>query len=542
MAARAPKKVLESIENNDDDNKKKSVRGTGRTGAPAANDAAKYRLYPTDEQYVQISRGIGNARYYWNMILDVACITSELHKDGDPNVPCPITITPAEAKKWDDCTFLADTDSLILANVQKNYQQAWKNYRENPKHYRRPTWKKRQGRTGSYTTNNQPKWDKEKNCYITPGNIRIEDSKIYLPKVGWVKLKQHYPLPEDAIIKNVTVSRDAAGKCYVSIGYYNPELAEVLEKAGVDPDQESFVITGLDYSNPLMFVTPEGLHPKDLHYYRANEKKLAKLQRRLAKRTPGSANYKKLSERIGRLQRRIANQRNDLLHKLSCMLAKSCDIVCVEDLDLRALGRRRKGFRLSKNLYDNGWGKFLTYLEYKLARRGGVLVRVGRFFPSSKRCHHCGTLYEDLVLSDREWDCPECGAHHDRDVNAAWNIMFEGIRMLRAGEVAGVGVPDAVVFSCAGGMPVAAESTAPSGAVLPGDAQDFGVVPVEGGKTWSDYPSCWSDLLVSDKCISKGSPDQSEAGIKEVPACGRVTGHTEAATDKAPLAAPFSGR
>lgn len=420
-----------------------------------------------------------------------------------------------------------------------NYQQAWKNHREKPQYYGRPTWKKREGLKGKYATNNQPKWDNEAKKFVKPGSIRIEDSKIHLPKVGWVKIIEHAKMPEGAVIKNVTVERDAAGKCFVSIGYYNPELAKLLESIGFNDKCEHYVIEGLDYSNPLMFVNTGGLHPKDLHYYRQSEAKLAKLQRKLAKREKGSSNYKKLSARIGRLHRRIANQRKDLLHKLSRALADSCDIVCVEDLDLKALAKHKKGFHLSKNLHDNAWGTFLTYLEYKLARRGGCLVRVGRYYPSSKRCHHCGVLLDDLSLSTRAWDCPACGAIHDRDVNAAWNIMIEAIRMLRAGEVVGAGVSDAAVFSCAGGMPVAARVLEDGSLVS--DSPGSGVVPVEGGKTWSGRASRWLELLAGDESTAKGSPEQREAGIKEVATCEYLAGQTEAATEKGSLI-PFSGR
>ncbi|RAP49939.1 MAG: hypothetical protein BZ138_07120, partial [Methanosphaera sp. rholeuAM270] len=120
---------------------------------------------------------------------------------------------------------------------------------------------------------------------------------------------------------------------------------------------------------------------------------------------------------------------------------------------MKAMGSRKSGgaFSFGKSVSDNAWGTFLTYLEYKLARRHGQLVKVGKWFPSSKKCHHCGALNGDLGLSERAWECPECGAYHDRDVNAAWNILLEGIRLLRAGEVAGVDISDTVQFRCADG-------------------------------------------------------------------------------------------
>ena len=501
---------------------KNGVQRTGATSIPAANDAVKYRAYPTDPQYELIAKTIGSCRYYWNLIKDIETITHE--QTGHA-----ITIQPAEAKKWDECKFLAEIDSLALATTYSNYIQAWQNHRENPKHYGRPTWKKRQGLEGSYSTYNQPKWDTENNRLTKPGTIRIEDSKIQLPKIGWVKIKEHVRLPEGSIIKNVTVSRDCAGRVFVSVGYYNPELAKLLEDAGLDTNKDSLVVTGLDYSNPYMFVTESGYSPADVHYYKQSQAKLAKLQRKLARRQLGSLNYKKLQLRIARLHRKIANQRNDLLHKLSYELATKCDVVCVEDLDLRAMARRKRGRKYSfgASVSDNAWGRFLVYLEYKLERHHGQLVRIGRYYPSSKRCHHCGAVLGELGLSTRSWVCPDCGCVHDRDVNAAWNILLEGVRMLRAGEIDGVRVPDAVRFCCAGGMPVTAE-TLRAGSPAPGSV----VLPVEERKTASVVPA-W-DYLVPNSGLRCGCSGLSEAGIKE----GADLGSSAPGEPEAPTSTP----
>lgn len=498
---------------------KKKVKRTGTSGQPAANDAAKYRAYPTDTQYELITKTIGSARYYWNLIYDLALITHEEY--GVSIYP-----TPAEAKKWSECSFLAEADALALTSVWSNYQQAWKNHKDNPKHYNRPKRKRRHGLEGSYTTYNQPKWDTKTKQYTNPGSIRIENGRIRLPKLGWVKIQEHYKLPEGAIIKNVTVSRDCAGRVSVSIGYYNPELEKIMHDAGLDTTKDVLVIEALDYSNPHLFVDQAGLSPTDVHYYKQSEHKLAKLQKKLSRREHGSYNYKKLNTRIARLHRKIANQRKDLLHKLSHALAVSCDVVVVENLDLRAMGRHKKGGKYSfgKSVSDNAWGMFLTFLEYKLARHHGRLVRVGRYYPSSKKCHHCGALKDDLCLSDREWSCPECGAVHDRDVNAAWNIMLEGVRLLRSGAVAGVNMPGTVEFCCAGGMPVAAGSDGVEYNLSLPVFEDLGVVPVEGCETVAEVLKYCSYNMG----LPKGSPAKREAGIKEVTTCVSVAGQTEA--------------
>ena len=479
----------ENTTNDDKQVGNRQVRRTGASGQPAANDAVKYRAYPDEVQYGFIARTIGCCRYYWNLIIDIAIITKE--QTGHA-----LVISPKEAKYQEEWSFLQEADAYALCNVRMNYWQAWANHRKNPGHFGRPTWKKRHGLEGSYTTNNNPKWDAEKREYRTAGSIRIENGKIQLLKAGWVKINQHEPLPEGAVIKNVTVSRDCAGRVFVSIGFYNPELAKIMESAGFDIEKDQLVITGLDYSNPYLFVNESGLSPTDVHYYKQSEAKLSKLQRKLSRRQKGSANYKKLKLRIARLHRKIANQRKDLLHKLSHELAEKCDVVVVETLDMQAMAKRKSNGKYSfgKSVTDNAWGTFLVYLEYKLSRRHGQLVKIDKWLPSSKKCHHCGALYDELELSDRSWICPECGVCLDRDVNAAVNILLEGIRMLRAGEVAGANVSDAVGFVCAGGTPVTATTPMP-------DGMGCGVLPVEACKTEREvfkYCSFNTNLRIGD--------------------------------------------
>ena len=496
-------KQPDNIKNNTDDQvEKHQVRRTGLNGQPAANDAIKYRAYPNDDQYDLIVRTIGSCRFYWNLILDIAQITKEFSGHA-------LIITPKEAKSQQEWNFLNEIDSLALSNAHRNYLQAWNNHINNPKHYARPTWKKRCGLEGSYTTNNQPKWDKDASQYKTVGSIRIENGRIQLPKLGWVKIREHVKIPEGAIIKNVTVSRDCAGRIFVSVGYYNPELAKIMQESGLDTSKDQLIITGLDYSNPYLFVNESGFSPTDVHFYKQSEAKLAKLQRKLARRQKGSANYKKLQLRIARLHRKIANQRKDLLHKLSYELATKCDVVVVEDLDLKAMGKRKSGgkFSFGKSISDNAWGMFLTYLEYKLSRHHGQLIKVDKWYPSSKKCHHCGAANEELELSDRVWKCPKCGAVHERDMNAAMNILLEGIRMLRSGNVAGLSISDTISFKCAGGTPVTA-LTSMSHERDKGE----GVLPVEACKTEGGvFKYCCFNTN-----LRKGNADLREAGKEKL--------------------------
>ena len=189
---------------------------------------------------------------------------------------------------------------------------------------------------------------------------------------------------------------------------------------------------GLDYKSDGLYVSSEGDTCGMPHYFRQSADKLAKAQRKLRHKTIGSKNYNKQQKRAAKIHRHIANQRKDFLQKKSAEIANQYSFVCVEDLNMKAMANR--GFGNGKATLDNGYGMFLTMLDYKLRDRGGQLIKVGRFFPSSQLCSHCG-FKNPLVknLSIRHWDCPNCGTTGiDRDVNAAKNIKKEGIRLLTA--------------------------------------------------------------------------------------------------------------
>lgn len=189
---------------------------------------------------------------------------------------------------------------------------------------------------------------------------------------------------------------------------------------------------GLDYKSDGLYVSSEGDTCGMPHYFRQSADKLAEAQRKLRHKTIGSKNYNKQQKRTAKIHRHIANQRKDFLQKKSTEIANQYSFVCVEDLNMKAMANR--GFGNGKATLDNGYGMFLTMLDYKLRDRGGQLIKVGRFFPSSQLCSHCG-FKNPLVknLSIRHWDCPNCGKIHiDRDVNAAKNIKKEGLRSLTA--------------------------------------------------------------------------------------------------------------
>lgn len=453
----------------------------GKRRNDAANNAYKYRLYPNDDQRLLIAKTFGCCRYYWNAIIED---TLWIHEETGSWIDTP---RPAEYKRIASESFLKEVDSNALCNVQLAYEQALRNHFKNPSHFGLPTFHARQGLKGSYKTNMVIGTNRKTGEHTY--NIELVENGIKLPKLGWVKVNCHRPLPEGARIKNVTVSRESNGDYYVSVGFYDPQLEAILKENDIQPmtDSSVLVATALDYSSASLFVNEAGIHPEQLKAYTRNLKRIRRLSRQVSRKQKGSNNYHKAQARLNKLHRRIARQREDFLHKVSCALARVFDVVCIEDLNLRGIANSK--FRLGRSTYDNAWGMFVRLLGYKLRRKGGLLVKVGRFYPSSKVCHHCGAKFDGLTLDMREWVCPECHTELDRDVNAAWNILTEGLRILCSGEHEGVepGVFSESMFITAGGTPVSGESPA--------------LMPVEGRKTWR----------VLD---SKGSP--VEAGIKEL--------------------------
>ena len=267
-----------------------------------------------------------------------------------------------------------------------------------------------------------PKFKSKKNdrkSYSTAANgnlIRIEGNGIKLPKLGIVKAKISREIPEGNRILSATVSQSASGKYFVSISTeYEVDI----------PDREIETALGLDYSSPHFYVDSKGNEADMPHFYREAEKILAREQRKLSKMVKGSNNYRKQRIRLARAHEKVRNCREDWQHKESTRLADAYDLIAVEDINYQDMAR---GLKLAKATNDNGFGRFRSFLAYKLAERGKKLVTIDKWFPSSKLCRFCGAVNSDLTLKDREWDCPSCGAHLQRDANAAINIKMEGLR------------------------------------------------------------------------------------------------------------------
>lgn len=314
--------------------------------------------------------------------------------------------TPAQYKQ--EFAWLKEVDSLALANAQMNLQTAYNNFFRSPK-VGFPKFKSKKSNHRSYTTN------------CVNGNIKLENGYIKLPKVGLVKLKQHRQIPSDYNLKSVTVSQTPSGKYYASVLFeYEAETQQI--------EPQTFL--GLDFSMHELYKDSNGNEPQYPRYYRQAEKKLAREQRKLSLMQKGSKNRDRQRIKVAKLHEKVANQRKDFLHKQSAMITKLYDCACIENLDMKAMSQ---ALNFGKSVSDNGWGMFVTFLKYKLEEQGKQLVKVNKFFASSQTCNCCG--YKNPATKDlsvRAWDCLECGAHHDRDVNAAINIRNEGMRLVTA--------------------------------------------------------------------------------------------------------------
>ncbi|MBQ1430392.1 MAG: transposase [Firmicutes bacterium] len=363
----------------------------------------RYRIYPNDEQQIQFSKTFGCCRFIYNRMLSDKIRWYEKHQEM-------LRTTPAQYKK--EYEWLKEVDSLALANVQLDLEQAYRKFfREAKAGF--PRYKRKRNDRQSYTTN------------VVNNNIRLEGGRIVLPKAGKVKIVLHRHIPEEAKLKSVTIVKEGSGKYYASLLCELPESESQREAAST----EEAKILGIDYAMEGMGVFSDGTKAEYPGYYRKEQKKLAREQRKLSHCVKGSRNYDKQRKRVALCHEKIRNQRSDHQHKLSRRLADQFDAVSVEDLDMKALSRC---LRLGKGVMDNAYGSFLRKLEYKLEEQGKELIKIDRWYPSSQICSNCGSIHPEVKdLKVRSWYCDECNQFHDRDINAAKNIREEGRRLLK---------------------------------------------------------------------------------------------------------------
>ncbi len=375
------------------------------------NTAIKCRIYPTKEQEVFFSKSFGCVRFIYNKMLGDKIAHYEKAKEM-------LYTTPAQYKE--EFPWLKEVDSLALANVQLDLEQAYKNFFKQPK-VGFPKFKKKNVTRDSYTTNLQiPKGGRP--------TIRLDGNKLHIPKLKTdIKILVHKEIPEEFAIKSITISRDKTGAYYASILFsFEMEIA-FIDPESIDTDR----VLGLDYMMNGLFMSDIGQEADYPRYYRNAEKKLARAQRKMSKKQKGSKNRAKAKQKVAKIHKKIANQRKDFLHKKSREITNSYDVVCVESLNMQGLAQ---ALNFGKSVHDNGWGMFTTFLQYKLVNEGKYIVAVSKWYPSTQTCSKCGNQ-KPMPLGEKTYECA-CGLSLPRDLNAAINIKNEGFRLLKEGKVA----------------------------------------------------------------------------------------------------------
>lgn len=366
--------------------------------------AIKVRIYPNKGQITLLYKTFGCCRKIYNSLLELQ----------QKKLPCP-----TEAQFKEVFPYMAEVDSIALQQSRINLQQANNNYFKSLKGIRKGP------------KIHAPKFKSKKTGKFSYKTINVNDSKminfdtrhIKLPKIGLIKFRDQRIFSTK--IKSITVSRDPAHRFYASI-----LINKIVSTEKTKPEK----ILGLDMSLEHLTVDNNGNKLDYPRNFRIYEKKLAWEQRKLSRKRKGSKtqkssnNYQDQKIKVAKIYAKIADSRKDFLQKQSTQITNEYDVICIESLNMLAMAQ---SLNFGKSVNDVGWGMFTHMLEYKTLWKGKYLVKVPKFFPSSKRCSKCGHINKGLTLSDRMWSCPECGTVHDRDINAAVNIRDEGIRFLK---------------------------------------------------------------------------------------------------------------
>ena len=369
------------------------------------NRTYRYRSYPTPEQAGVLARTFGCARFVYNWALR---LRTDAYYERHQRISYADTSAALTMLKREPQTvWLNDVSSVPMQQALRHLERTFRNFFEGRARY--PAFHKKHGQQAAEYTTSAFRWD------AAAKTLTLAKMDAPLP-IRWSR-----PLPEGAQPSTVTVSRDTAGRYFVSI-LVEEEIAQL-------PPGDAQV--GLDLGLHDVVVLHTGEKVGNPHFFHRDAKRLAKAQRRLAKKRLGSKNRDKARRKVARIHARIADRRRDFLHKLSTRIIRENQTICVESLRVKAMVRHPT---LAQAVSDVGWGELVRQLTYKAAWYGRALVAVDKWYPSSKRCSDCGHVLSSLSLDTRRWTCPECGSVHDRDVNAAKNVLAAGLAVSACGE------------------------------------------------------------------------------------------------------------
>lgn len=365
--------------------------------------AYRFRAYPTQEQAEQLARTFGCARFAYNHMLRLRTDAwfNEQKRVGYHETSALLTAL----KKSPEHAWLNEVSSVPVQQSLRHLQTAFANFFAKRAKY--PTFKRKDGKQAAEYTVSGFKWD----------GSALTLAKMDAP----LAIRFSRTIPRAAKVTTVTVSKDTAGRYFVSM----------LCSDVVAPKPEAAGKVGIDLGLTHFAVLSTGEKIAAPKAFRKHENRLATLQRRLAKKQKGSANRRKAKIKVARLHARITDARRDFLHKLSTRLINENQVIAVESL---AVSNMQKNHSLAKSISDASWSEFVRQLEYKAHWYGRTLVGIDRWYPSSKRCSDCGHTVSKLPLSVREWACPDCGTIHDRDINAARNVLAAGLAVSAHGE------------------------------------------------------------------------------------------------------------
>ena len=352
----------------------------------------KYRLYPTNNQKELLEKHFGSTRFIYNLALE----TKITAYNGNKIILSWFDLQQQLVDLKQEYSWLKEINSQSLQSVILNLDNAYKRFFKTKKGF--PKFKKKSN----------------KNSFSIPQSVTVINNKLFIPKFK-NGIKMIINRSHKGVIRNATISKTTTKKYYVSI------LCETGETIPKKKEIKSETTIGIDLGIKDFLVFSDGKKINNSNFYKNNLDFLKFLQRKLSKQNKKSNRYNKTKQRLALHHEHTTNQRQDFLHKISTEITNQYDTICIENLNIKGMIKNHK---LAQSISDVSWGEFIRMITYKSDWKGKNVIKIPRFYPSSKTCHVCGYINKDLKLQDREWLCPKCQTHHDRDENAALNIKY----------------------------------------------------------------------------------------------------------------------